>query len=53
VHRGIFTAAQAAEIRAKGERMLALQPWPTGWEDWQPDPGWQAPSLPPGWDELA
>ena len=53
VRRRLFTAARAAEIRAKGERMLALQPWPTGWEDWQPDPGWQAPSLPPGWDEVA
>ena len=52
VRRGIFTAEHAAEIRETGERVLAEAPWPTGWEDWQPDPGWQVPVLPPGWDRL-
>jgi len=52
VRRGVFSAARAAEIRANGERVLAERPWPTGWEKWQPDPGWQAPDLPPGWDVL-
>jgi hypothetical protein len=53
VRRGIFPAERAAEIRANGERVLAERPWPTGWEDWQPDPRWQVPTLPPGWDDLA
>lgn len=52
VQRGFFTPEQAAEIRAKAERVLAEPPWPTGWEDWHPEPGWQLPELPPGWDEL-
>ena len=52
VRLGIFSAERATEIRAKGERVLAVQPWPTGWEEWQPDPRWQAPSLPPGWEVL-
>ena len=27
-------------------------PFPTGWEDWRPDPGWEPPSLPAGWDKV-
>jgi Protein of unknown function (DUF402) len=50
VTHGIFTPERAAGIRAKGERVLAEPPWPTGWENWQPEPGWQVPVLPPGWD---
>jgi len=53
VQRGFFSVERAAEIRANGERVLAAQPWPTGWEDWSPDPGWQVPLLPSGWDELS
>jgi hypothetical protein len=30
--------------------VLAERPWPTGWEDWRPDPQWSPPSLPEGWD---
>jgi hypothetical protein len=41
---------RADEIRTKAARILAAPPWPTGWEDWQPQPGWQLPLLPPGWD---
>ena len=52
VERGRFTAEEAAEIRAEGERVLAEWPFPTGWEDWRPDPGWEAPSLPAGWDVM-
>ena len=25
-------------------------PFPTGWEDWRPDPAWPVPQLPAGWD---
>jgi hypothetical protein len=32
----IFTAKQAAAVRAEGERVIAARPWPTGWEDWRP-----------------
>jgi len=52
VLRGFLSPERAARIRTNGERVLASPPWPTGWEDWRPDPGWQVPSLPPGWDQL-
>jgi uncharacterized protein len=52
VRRGFFSAERAARIRTNAERVLANPPWPTGWEDWQPDPGWQVPNLPPGWDQI-
>jgi uncharacterized protein DUF402 len=52
VRRGFFSPEHAAEIRANGLRLLADPPWPTGWEDWEPEPGWQQPTLPPGFPEL-
>jgi predicted RNA-binding protein associated with RNAse of E/G family len=52
VARGFVAQPRATEIRATAERVLAEPPWPTGWEDWKPDAGWQLPELPPGWDLL-
>ncbi len=54
VAAGVYTGERAAEIRREGERVLEAEPWPSGWEDWRPDPGWQPPQqqLPPGWDAL-
>jgi len=40
----------ANEVRAELERVLAEPPWPTGWEEWRPDPAWATPELPEGWD---
>jgi Protein of unknown function (DUF402) len=42
----------AAEVRAEAERILADPPWPTGWEDWRPEPGWPPPRLPDGWEAV-
>ena len=39
-----------ADVRSELARVLADPPWPTGWEDWRPDPAWPQPELPPGWD---
>lgn len=50
VRLGVVSPGRAAEIRAKAERLMAEPPWPTGWEEWTPEPGWQVPDLPPGWD---
>jgi hypothetical protein len=50
VDLGRFTAEEADGIRAEGERVIAARPWPTGWEDWRPDPTWPLPELPAGWD---
>ena len=50
--QGVLRVIGAKELRETAEFVLANPPWPTGWEDWQPTPGWQVPNLPPGWDEL-
>jgi hypothetical protein len=47
---GLFTDEEAEAIRAEGERVLAERPWPTGREDWRPDPAWPLPTLPDGWE---
>ena len=41
-----------AGVRAEAERVLAAAPWPTGFEDWRPDPAWPLPRLPDGWDRV-
>jgi len=46
---GVFDAKQAAAIRAEGERVVAAQPWPTGWEDWRPPESWGPLGLPRDW----
>jgi hypothetical protein len=48
---GAFTAQEAAQIRAEGERVVGEWPFPTGWEGWRADPTWSIPSLPEGWNE--
>jgi uncharacterized protein len=42
----------AAGVRAEAERVLREWPFPTGWEDWRPDPSWPVPQLPEGWDAV-
>ena len=49
---GAFTLEEAAAFRDEGERVVAEWPFPTGWEDWRPDPSWTIPVLPEDWDEL-
>jgi hypothetical protein len=48
----VFSESQARAIRAEGERVLAECPFPTGWEDWRPDPTWPIPQLPKSWSVL-
>lgn len=50
---GFYTAEEAQAFRAEGEAVLAEWPFPTGWEEWRPDPAWPLPALPPDWDESA
>ncbi|MBA3402468.1 MAG: hypothetical protein H0U05_10840 [Actinobacteria bacterium] len=49
VRQGRFTLGDVAAIRAEGERVLAEWPFPTGWEDWRPDPSWPVPELSAAW----
>lgn len=37
-------------VRAEAARVLEEWPFPTGWEDWRPDPSWPLPQLPDGLD---
>jgi hypothetical protein len=45
VEREMLTGDQAEAIRREGERVLEEWPFPTGWEDWRPDPAWPVPTL--------
>jgi hypothetical protein len=45
VPRGRFTEEEVAVVREEGERVLAEWPFPTGWENWRPDPAWTVPEL--------
>jgi RimJ/RimL family protein N-acetyltransferase len=49
---GAIDDVEAARMRAEAERVAAEWPFPTGWEDWRPDPAWELPRLPDGWDEI-
>jgi uncharacterized protein DUF402 len=50
---GIFSPEQAVAVREEAERVLEEWPFPTGWEDWRPDPAWSVPELPPDWNRVA
>ena len=52
VAAGYLTPGEAAEVRAEAERVIAADPFPTGWEGWRPAASWPAPTLPPGWDAV-
>ena len=42
----------ADAVRAEAQRVLEEWPFPTGWEDWRPDPEWPIPQLPDGWERV-
>jgi hypothetical protein len=46
VLQGYLTEEESREIRAEAERVIARDAFPTGWEDWEPDPSWPVPTLP-------
>jgi hypothetical protein len=50
VELGLLGPDDACRARAEAERVLDEWPFPTGWEDWRPDPGWEPPELPAGWE---
>jgi hypothetical protein len=39
-------------IRRDAELILTDHPWPTGWEEYTPEPAWGVPELPDGWDQV-
>jgi predicted RNA-binding protein associated with RNAse of E/G family len=52
VTAGRIGLEEAAAVRAEAERVVAAWPFPTGWEDWRPEPGWEPPTLPDGWNAV-
>lgn len=46
VERGYLSEDDARAIRGEAERVVAADPFPTGWENWEPDPSWPVPKLP-------
>jgi len=52
-HAASLGLVDAAEVRAEAERVLEAAPFPTGWEDFRPDPDWSLPGFPQGWAAVA
>jgi hypothetical protein len=50
VDLGILTSQDAEQANEEAHRVLEEWPFPTGWEEWRPDPTWPAVTLPEGWD---
>ena len=57
VANGLMTPQRADLIRAEGIRVIETldkkaPPFDEPWHLWRPDPQWEAPGLPDGWDDL-
>src|SRR5690606_14663036 len=57
VARGGYSEAFAATVWAEAERVVeAIEgrqpPFCDGWEEWKPDPSWEAPAFPEGWADV-
>ena len=52
VEAGRRGLVDVTEIRRDADLAVAQSPWPTGWEDFRPDPSWSVPALPPGWEAV-
>jgi hypothetical protein len=57
VREGRYSAAEVAEIRALGSRLVEIVDSGTSWWDpaftaWTPDPSWSTPELPSGWADV-
>jgi hypothetical protein len=55
VERGVFDAGTAERAREEGRRVAARAeqnepPFSEPWTEWRPDPAWDTPELPQGWD---
>ncbi len=51
-HAAALGLLDADAVWAEAKRVLADPPWPSGWEDWRPDPELPPPRLPGGWDQM-
>ncbi len=56
VNAGVVSPEKAKSLYADGEKavkwLLSGKSPFNGWEYWQPDPSWEIPELPEGWDTI-
>jgi len=57
VQRGMLTQDRTDHLRREGLKALSRMearesPFTEEWRAWRPDPSWQRPALPEGWDRL-
>lgn len=57
VARGVFERDLPARLRAEALGVVEIAehgggPFGEPWPEWRPDPGWQLPELPPGWNRI-
>jgi predicted RNA-binding protein associated with RNAse of E/G family len=57
IRRGVIHAEDESRLRADGERAVRRildrePPFDRDWTTWRPDPSWQVPILPEGWDRV-
>jgi hypothetical protein len=48
----VLGLVDARAVRAEANRVLADPPWPSGWEEFRPNPEWETPRLAPGWNRV-
>ena len=56
VERGLLSCHRADELRTEGMRVVEMigekaSPFDGSWLEWCPDPHWQSPKLPQGWND--
>ncbi len=51
-HAAALGLVDAEAVRAEAERVVETWPFPTGWEEFEPDPAWPTPRFPRGWEPV-
>jgi hypothetical protein len=49
---GSLGLVDVGAVRRDADLAVTEHPWPTGWEDFRPEPAWDVPELPEGWDQV-
>ena len=51
-HAAELGLVDAGAVRSEAARVVEKWPFPTGWEDFRPDPTWTTPRLPDSWNTM-